>query len=123
MRKSRMLRLSTRLPEDVVALYDTMATAARPRYKLLCDVLVAYARAAQQPPLRDDTMQLLYLTVEAAGYESADALVQDLCRSLERAMRANRGALREEEAGVDNDILEMFNSVLNEKEVAVRKHT
>lgn len=123
MRRDRPQLVHTRIPADVARTLSAMVAEKYPLYKVLRDIVVAYAQATKRPPLRDDTMQLLYLTVEAAGYESADALVQDLCRSLDRTIRANRGELREDEAEVDNDILEMFNSVLNEKEITVRKHT
>ena len=123
MKRNKPRVLQTRIPDDAMSVIAAMVTDRYPLYKVLRDIIVSYAHAAQRPPLRDDTMRLLYLTVEAAGYNTADALVQDLCRSLERTIRANRGALREDEAAVDNDIMEMFNSVLNEKEVTIRKHT
>lgn len=121
MQKSRMTVVNTRLTAETLNALSAMA-GGRPVYDVMRDILVAYVQTALRPPLRDDTMQLLYLTVEAAGYDSADELVQDLCRSLERTMRAVRGELHEGEAEVDNDIQEMFNSVLNEKEVTTRKH-
>lgn len=122
MKRNKPRVLQTRIPDDAMSIIAAMVTDGYPLYKVLRDIIVSYAYAAQRPPLRDDTMQLLYLTVEAAGYNTADALVQDLCRSLERAIRAARGELREDEAEVDNDILEMFTSVINEKELTIHKH-
>lgn len=119
---NKFVFIGTRIPVEAVKVIEQMSPG-RPAYSAVRDIVVAYAMSAKHPPLRDDTMKLLYSVVELAKYGNADALVQDLCRSFERAMRANRGELREDEAEVDNDILEMFKSVVDEKELTIRKHT
>lgn len=123
MKRNRYARFELRVPWEIGQSIYSMAADGRSPYSVVRDIVIAYVQAVNRPPLRDDTMALLYQTVDAAQYDSADELVQDLCRSLERTMRAIRGELHEGEAEVDNDIQEMFDSVLNEKEITVRKHT
>lgn len=122
MKRNKYARFELRVPPEIGQVIYSMAGDARSPYSVVRDIVIAYVQAAERPPLRDDTMTLLYKIAAAAQYDSADALVQDLCNSLERAMRSARGELREDEPAVDNDILEMFKSVLNEKEVTIHKH-
>lgn len=111
-----------RVPSEIAHHIYEMTSSTRTPYRVVSDIVIAYIQATKHPPLRDETMKLLYNTVAVAQYGDADALVQDLCKSLERAIRAAHGELREDEAEVDNDILEMFTSVINEKEFTIHKH-
>ena len=122
MKRDRFARFMARVPSEIAHHIYEMASPARTPYRVVSDIVISYVQAAKRPPLRDETMKLLYNTVAVAQYGDADALVQDLCKSLERAIRAAHGELREDEAEVDNDILEMFTSVINEKEFTIHKH-
>lgn len=123
MARSKYQLLHTRVPADIAQAIYAMATPANPPYKVLQSIILGFVQASQRPPLRDDTMKLIYHLAALSGYDDVDALIRDLCNSLERSIRANKGELMCGEAEVDNDILEMFSSVINEKEVTIRKHS
>ena len=122
MLKGKVCKVYTRVTPEVREAINALATAERPPYVVVRDIIVSYVMAAKRPPLRDDTMALLYKVATLARYDSVDAMIADLCRSFERTMRAARGELDDSEASVDNDIAEMFSEVLNEKEIRIRKH-
>ena len=124
MKKDKFVRFELRLPQEMAQAIYTIASAREcSPYRIVCDIVASYVQATTLPPLREDTMRLLYSVAQSAGYDNAEALVRDLCRALDRAMRELRGELRDDEPSVDNDIIEMFNSVLNEREVTIRKHS
>lgn len=127
MKRNRLVLMRTRLPQGVV---DAIREMTTPQYSIshvLRDIVVASLRSAQQP-LREETIALLCRVVEAAGYGSADALVQDLCLAFERCLLQARGELNEEEV-VNVDIADMFDAITdkrllsNEEGVRIRKHT
>lgn len=113
---------------EVAQAITAMSTDVRSSNRIVRDIVIAYVQATQRPPLRDDTMMLLYRVVEAADYGDADALVRDLCLAFERVLRQARGELREEEI-VNVDIADMFSAIAdrriltNEEGVTIRKHT
>ena len=119
--------MRTRLPQGVV---DAIREMTTPQYSIshvLRDIVVAAVQSSRRP-LHEDTIALLCRVVEAAQYESADALVKDLCLAFERCLLQARGELNEEEV-VNVDIADMFDAITdkrllsNEEGVRIRKHT
>lgn len=121
MKKNKMAFMAVRLPAQIASSIEGMASDARPKYQVVRDIITSYVLASRYPPLREDVQALLYRVAAVAGYGSVDALVCDLCNSLERAIRANRGELRDDEVGVDNDILEMFSDIKYDKGFSIHK--
>ena len=96
-------------------------------YQALRDIVIAAVRSSRRP-LHEDTMAIVCRVVEASQYESADALVKDLCLAFERCLLQARGELNEEEV-VNVDIADMFDAITdkrllsNEEDIRIRKHT
>ena len=119
--KGNEIRLCTRVPVEVGEVIKKKNPHTRSLYKITYDIVVAYAKMPNGAMLHAKTISLLEQAVIMAGYVSADELVQDLCQALMRAIRDNSGQLQEGEVSVDNDILDMFKSVINEKELRIHK--
>ena len=122
MKKNKTFALRTRVPVEIGQAIDAMTTKARSRYQVLCDIITSFVRDGAHPPLREETLDILYHTMQVARYDDVDSLVQDLCHALERTIAANRGELQDSDDAVDIDIIEMFNAVVNEKELTIHKY-
>ena len=127
MKRNRLVLMRTRLPQGVVDAIREMTTPQYSMSHVLRDIVVAAVQSSRRP-LHEDTIALLCRVVEAAQYESADALVKDLCLAFERCLLQARGELNEEEV-VNVDIADMFDAITdkrllsNEEGVRIRKHT
>ena len=119
--------MRTRLPVEIANAIRERVTPDYTIYQALRDIVIASVQSSHRP-LHQDTMAVVCRVVEAAGYDSVDALVKDLCLAFERCLMQARGELNEDEV-VNVDIADMFSAITdkrlvrNEEGIRIRKHT
>lgn len=127
MKRNKLVHMRTRLPVEIANAIRERVTPEYTVYQALRDIVIAAVRSSRRP-LHEDTMAIVCRVVEASQYESADALVKDLCLAFERCLLQARGELNEEEV-VNVDIADMFDAITdkrllsNEEDIRIRKHT
>ena len=116
-RDGRWIDFHTRVPAEVAELIDKKADAqGRLRYVLLRELITNYAYGNRLEILESHTLEVLGEIVKAVGYESVDALVEDLAQSFLRVWRFREGLLQEDEATPDEEIRSMFSEMIYEIE-------
>lgn len=124
--KEPYVLLRTRVPRDVYAVVVSMATDSYPPYRVVRDIVVAHIAGAGGL-MSAETYRVLSEAAAATGYDSVDALLQDLTAAFLRVYRYNTGQLAEEESTPAEEIREMFEEMdalrIYEEGLSVRKGT
>lgn len=124
--KEPYVLLRTRVPLNVYAVVASMATDSYPPYRVVRDIVVAHIAGAGGL-MSAETYRVLSEAATATGYDSVDALLQDLTAAFLRVYRYNTGQLAEEESTPAEEIREMFEEMdalrMYEEGLSVRKGT
>lgn len=124
--KESYVLLRTRVPRNVYAVVASMATDCYPPYRVVRDIVVAHIAGAGGL-MSAETYRVLSEAAAATGYDSVDALLQDLTAAFLRVYRYNTGQLAEEESTPAEEIREMFEEMdalrIYEEGLSVRKGT
>lgn len=114
MRKSKMVDIHLRLPIEVCAYINKMATPSRSAYKIMRDIISSYARnSGNMTIVGDDAMSVMREVVEKVGYTSVDELMVDLARSFLKVWQYNNNELEDDEPTPDETIRDMFNNLVD----------
>lgn len=114
MRKSKMVDIHLRLPVEVCAYIDKMATPSRSAYKIMRDIISSYAKnSGNMTIVGDDAMSVMREVVEKVGYTSADELLVDLARSFLKVWQYNNNELEDDEPTPDETIRDMFEGLVD----------
>lgn len=114
MRKSKMVDIHLRLPVEVCAYIDKMATPSRSAYKIMRDIISSYAKnSGNMTIVGDDAMSVMREVVEKVGYTSVDELMVDLARSFLKVWQYNNNELEDDEPTPDETIRDMFNNLVD----------
>ena len=114
MRKSKMVDIHLRLPIEVCAYIDKMATPSRSAYKIMRDIISSYAKnSGNMTIVGDDAMSVMREVVEKVGYTSVDELLVDLARSFLKVWQYNNNELEDDEPTPDETIRDMFNNLVD----------
>ena len=114
MRKSKMVDIHLRLPIEVCAYIDKMATPSRSAYKVMRDIISSYAKnSGNMTIVGDDAMSVMREVVEKVGYTSVDELMVDLARSFLKVWQYNNNELEDDEPTPDETIRDMFNNLVD----------
>lgn len=114
MRKSKMVDVHLRLPIEVCAYIDKMATPSRSAYKIMRDIISSYAKnSGNMTIVGDDAMSVMREVVEKVGYTSVDELMVDLARSFLKVWQYNNNELEDDEPTPDETIRDMFDNLVD----------
>lgn len=114
MRKSKMVDVHLRLPIEVCAYIDKMATPSRSAYKIMRDIISSYAKnSGNMTIVGDDAMSVMREVVEKVGYTSVDELLVDLARSFLKVWQYNNNELEDDEPTPDETIRDMFEGLVD----------
>lgn len=114
MRKSKMVDIHLRLPIEVCAYIDKMATPSRSAYKIMRDIISSYAKnSGNMTIVGDDAMSVMREVVEKVGYTSVDELLVDLARSFLKVWQYNNNELDDDEPTPDETIRDMFDNLVD----------
>lgn len=114
MRKSKMVDIHLRLPVEVCAYIDKMATPSRSAYKIMRDIISSYAKnSGNMTIVGDDAMSVMREVVEKVGYTSVDELLVDLARSFLKVWQYNNNELDDDEPTPDETIRDMFDNLVD----------
>lgn len=114
MRKSKMVDIHLRLPIEVCAYIDKMATPSRSAYKIMRDIISSYAKnSGNMTPVGDDAMLVMREVVEKVGYTSVDELMVDLAKSFLKVWQYNNNELEDDEPTPDETIRDMFDNLVD----------
>lgn len=114
MRKSKMVDIHLRLPVEVCAYIDKMATPSRSVYKIMRDIISSYAKnSGNMTIVGDDAMSVMREVVEKVGYTSVDELLVDLARSFLKVWQYNNNELEDDEPTPDETIRDMFEGLVD----------
>lgn len=114
MRKSRMVDIHLRLPVEVCAYIDKMATPSRSAYKIMRDIISSYAKnSGNMTIVGDDAISVMREVVEKVGYTSVDELLVDLARSFLKVWQYNNNELEDDEPTPDEAIRDMFDNLVD----------
>ena len=114
MRKSKMVDVHLRLPIEVCAYIDKMATPSRSAYKIMRDIISSYAKnSGNMTIVGDDAMSVMREVVEKVGYTSVDELLVDLARSFLKVWQYNNNELEDDEPTPDETIRDMFEDLVD----------
>lgn len=114
MRKSKMVDVHLRLPVEVCAYIDKMATPSRSAYKIMRDIISSYAKnSGNMTIVGDDAMSVMREVVEKVGYTSVDELLVDLARSFLKVWQYNNNELEDDEPTPDETIRDMFDNLVD----------
>lgn len=109
-----MVDIHLRLPIEVCAYIDKMATPSRSAYKIMRDIISSYAKnSGNMTIVGDDAMSVMREVVEKVGYTSVDELLVDLARSFLKVWQYNNNELEDDEPTPDETIRDMFNSLVD----------
>ena len=124
MRKSKMVDIHLRLPIEVCAYIDKMATPSRSAYKIMRDIISSYAKnSGNMTRVDDDAMLVMREVVEKVGYTSVDELMVDLAKSFLKVWQYNNNELEDDEPTPDETIRDMFNSLVDNNIINDRDET
>ena len=108
-----MVDIHLRLPIEVCAYIDKMATPSRSAYKIMRDIISSYAKnSGNMTRVDDDAMLVMREVVEKVGYTSVDELMVDLAKSFLKVWQYNNNELEDDEPTPDETIRDMFNSLV-----------
>lgn len=114
MRKSKMVDVHLRLPIEVCAYIDKMATPSRSAYKIMRDIISSYAKnSGNMTRVDDDAMLVMREVVEKVGYTSVDELMVDLAKSFLKVWQYNNNELEDDEPTPDETIRDMFDNLVD----------
>lgn len=114
MRKSKMVDIHLRLPVEVCAYIDKMATPSRSAYKIMRDIISSYAKnSGNMTIVGDDAMLVMREVVEKVGYTSVDELMVDLAKSFLKVWQYNNNELEDDEPTPDETIRDMFEGLVD----------
>lgn len=114
MRKSKMVDVHLRLPIEVCAYIDKMATPSRSAYKIMRDIISSYAKnSGNMTTVGDDAMLVMREVVEKVGYTSVDELMVDLAKSFLKVWQYNNNELEDDEPTPDETIRDMFDNLVD----------
>lgn len=114
MRKSKMVDIHLRLPVEVCAYIDKMATPSRSAYKIMRDIISSYAKnSGNMTIVGDDAMSVMREVVDKVGYNSVDELMVDLARSFLKVWQYNNNELNDDEPTPDETIRDMFDELID----------
>lgn len=114
MRKNKMVDVHLRLPVEVCAYIDKMATPSRSAYKIMRDIISSYAKnSGNMTIVGDDAMSVMREVVEKVGYTSVDELLVDLARSFLKVWQYNNNELEDDEPTPDETIRDMFDDLVD----------
>lgn len=114
MRKSKMVDIHLRLPIEVCAYIDKMATPSRSAYKIMRDIISSYAKnSGNKTIVGDDAMSVMREVAEKVGYTSVDELQVDLARSFLKVWQYNNNELEDDEPTPDETIRDMFEGLVD----------
>ena len=109
-----MVDIHLRLPVEVCAYIDKMATPSRSAYKIMRDIISSYAKnSGNMTIVGDDAMLVMREVVEKVGYTSVDELMVDLAKSFLKVWQYNNNELEDDEPTPDETIRDMFNSLVD----------
>ena len=109
-----MVDIHLRLPIEVCAYIDKMATPSRSAYKIMRDIISSYAKnSGNMTIVGDDAMSVMREVVEKVGYTSVDELLVDLARSFLKVWQYNNNELEDDEPTPDETIRDMFNNLVD----------
>lgn len=114
MRKSKMVDIHLRLPIEVCAYIDKMATPSRSAYKIMRDIISSYTKnSGNMTPVGDDAMLVMREVADKVGYNSVDELMVDLARSFLKVWQYNNNELEDDEPTPDETIRDMFDNLVD----------
>lgn len=109
-----MVDIHLRLPIEVCAYIDKMATPSRSAYKIMRDIISSYAKnSGNMTIVGDDAMSVMREVVEKVGYTSVDELLVDLARSFLKVWQYNNNELEDDEPTPDETIRDMFDNLVD----------
>lgn len=109
-----MVDVHLRLPVEVCAYIDKMATPSRSAYKIMRDIISSYAKnSGNMTIVGDDAMSVMREVVEKVGYTSVDELLVDLARSFLKVWQYNNNELEDDEPTPDETIRDMFDDLVD----------
>lgn len=109
-----MLDIHLRLPIEVCAYIDKMATPSYSAYKIMRDIISSYAKnSGNMTIVGDDAMSVMREVVEKVGYTSVDELMVDLARSFLKVWQYNNNELEDDEPTPDETIRDMFDDLVD----------
>lgn len=109
-----MVDIHLRLPIEVCAYIDKMATPSRSAYKIMRDIISSYAKnSGNMTMVGDDAMSVMREVVEKVGYTSVDELLVDLARSFLKVWQYNNNELEDDEPTPDETIRDMFDNLVD----------
>lgn len=109
-----MVDVHLRLPIEVRAYIDKMATPSRSAYKIMRDIISSYAKnSGNMTIVGDDAMSVMREVVEKVGYTSVDELMVDLARSFLKVWQYNNNELEDDEPTPDETIRDMFDNLID----------
>lgn len=109
-----MVDIHLRLPIEVCAYIDNLATPSRSAYKIMRDIISSYARnSSNMTIVGDDAMSVMREVVEKAGYTSVDELMVDLAKSFLKVWQYNNNELEDDEPTPDETIRDMFDNLVD----------
>lgn len=114
MRRSKMVDVHLRLPIEVCAYIDKMATPSRSAYKIMRDIISSYTKnSGNMTPVGDDAMLVMREVADKVGYNSVDELMVDLARSFLKVWQYNNNELEDDEPTPDETIRDMFDNLVD----------
>ena len=109
-----MVDIHLRLPVEVCAYIDKMATPSRSAYKIMRDIISSYAKnSGNMTIVGDDAMSVMREVVDKVGYNSVDELMVDLARSFLKVWQYNNNELNDDEPTPDETIRDMFDELID----------
>lgn len=109
-----MVDIHLRLPIEVCAYIDKMATPSRSAYKIMRDIISSYAKnSGNKTIVGDDAMSVMREVAEKVGYTSVDELQVDLARSFLKVWQYNNNELEDDEPTPDETIRDMFEGLVD----------
>lgn len=109
-----MVDIHLRLPVEVCAYIDKMATPSRSAYKIMRDIISSYAKnSGNMTIVGDDAMLVMREVVEKVGYTSVDELMVDLAKSFLKVWQYNNNELEDDEPTPDETIRDMFEGLVD----------
>ena len=121
------INIRTRVPKDIGEAILARATADYPGYRVVRDIIVASVTGSGSHVQSLPVVQEIAKIAKDTGYSSAEALILDLSKAFLRVWRYAHGQLQDEERTPDEDIREMFSTMIDnntiqyEKGISIRK--
>lgn len=109
-----MVDVHIRLPIEVCAYIDKMATPSYSAYKIMRDIISSYAKnSGNMTIVGDDAMLVMREVVEKVGYTSVDELMVDLAKSFLKVWQYYNNELEDDEPPPDETIRDMFDNLVD----------